>query len=514
MDKIQILKRIKNKVKLIDDKEIIPSNSVNDVIKRIKRLHTRNSLVPVICEDMYVYEHIDPDTQNKTYQSLHSFLVEKIIDKYNDKHSEKLSLTNQEINDIIDDSYFGMSLLRRKVGENIYEEIYETIFDENDNLYPNISLKQEVIDFLKLSNFSLIITTSCYPILEKELGEEYISYYNHLEIKNDKPLPSKCIYHIFGKAKLEDDNWGFEDKQLLRYLRSSFSSEYRLSNLHAAITKGIARKSLFVLGNVSPDWLFRFILTPIYGGDVYDNGKGFYISDELREDPLSLELFLQDIKFEKESNLISVLKGFAETIKKSKNTINNNQFKEKKYDFFISHTSHDNREVKVLVETMRNAGLNVWVDYENIKDGDYWERINNALNSSTYFMPFVTEQFIYRNKKKEYLNKIFNELKININALNSESCIKLEKYLDGIQIELLLASSYLSRTKFETFSIPVILEGSSIFIKPIDMDYLRDCSEDSILLPKNLFWGLHMYYFNPSNPNTFSLDFNRYKRSN
>ncbi len=500
---MSVIERITPYIRLNNKSNQNALDTASDSVKKIKRLLSHNSLVPVVCEDMFIY------TNNNTgeSQSLHSFIVENIILYYH-KRGVILNFTEKELDDMLKDVYYGLGLLRSKIGHDIYEDIYNVVIDDDDELIEGIGIKNEVIKFLESTRFPLIITTTCFPILEEYLVG-YTSYYNHIEARNDSPLPTNCIFHLFGRAKIEDSNWGYDDKILLKFLKSSFSSEYGLKNLNAFVSNGLNGKALLILGNTTTDWLFRFIITPIYGGDIYDNVKGVYMSHENCYEDSGLNQFLRDIKFEKESQMLNVLSLVTSSLS-SQSKINEEKLYSKKYDFFISHASEDTDAVKSLVDYLRNNGLRVWVDYENLKDGRYWQRIIEALKDARYFMPFITEKFILKNKKQADLNKIIEDGDIKI-ELDSSTCIRLEAVLDGVQIELLMADKLQSIVKMDTYSIPIILDGSTIFFNKITPAYIRNCSEDSKLLPQSLFWGLQMYEFSPSNSYSFKLDCKHYK---
>lgn len=498
----EIIEGLRGKVSVIKESST-PNNGTNEIVSNIKLLVSRKTLVPVICEDMY--EYTDPITKKR--QLLHSYIVEKIIERaYNSNII--IELTEEELKNIVNEGYYGISLLQSKLGKDLYKEIFNLIMDEDNNVYDNICVKKEVLSFLLVCNFPLIITTSCFPILEKELEGGYESYWNEYETKNDKDLPSKCIYHIFGESKPNDSNWGYNEKHVLHFLKSSLGS-YSLANLTAA--KENPRKTLMFLGNDSPDWLFRFILTPIYGGDVYDDGNGYYMSVDCRDEECSLNQFLSDIQFEKESELINVLKNVTakiENTKPSNPTIKHG----KKYDFFVAHAGEDTEDALKLVERLRNNGLEVWFDRERLKDGYYWEKIISALKDSAYFIPFVTEHYMDKNKKYETVKGILSKLSINEESIGMEECVKLESHLDGVQIELLLVNKWRNKDPQKTYSIPIYLKGSEVKGFPIDTKSIRRWSENSIYLPQSLFWGLHMYEFDVENPQRLVLDWGKYKK--
>lgn len=494
------IERIREKVCIVQEDKRSSSNNTDTVIGDIKRLHLRGRLIPVICEDMYEYKN--PNTDER--QSLHSYIVETIIDKAQE-NGIKIKLTEKELKDIVNESYYGMTLLRAKIGYDLYMDLFRAVISEDNVLNKGICLKAEVLDFLNVCEPSLIITTNCFPILEKELNSSYNSYWYELERKSDKPLPDKCIYHLFGEANPDNSNWGYNDKQLLRFLRSANSSKYNLNNLTTFIGNNNIRKTLLILGNDAPDWLFRFMLTPIYGGDIYDDGRGFYISDENRVEVGGLEQFLREIKFDKDSQLVDVLKKATQKITSTQLTSDID------YDFFVAHASEDKEVALRLVERLRENGLKVWVDFENYIDGHYWQRIIEALRKSSYFMPLVTDNFIQKNKRYDKVKRALQDLGISEISLEASVCENLEKHLDGVQIELLLAAQWLKINEKDPYSIPVIQKGLELYGFPITPSYTSSIGENSKILPQDLFHCIQIKEFDSSAPELFELDWERYK---
>lgn len=506
--------RIRELVTVVPNENNNIAKSLDEISIKIKRLHTRKVLVPVICEDMY--EFVNP--YDKKRQSLHSYMVEKIIEEIAEK-GDQLILTEQELDDIMNKGYYGISLLyaRNKNEEiKIDEELYNSVFNEDDSIVHGVGIKEEVRNFLKAGNFPLIITTNSFPILEKELGSQYNSYWSEAETKNDSAIPDYCIYHIFGEAKPGNSAWGYSDKQILRFLRSALSSEYALKNLNEVINDNKNQKVLFFIGNDSPDWLFRFILSPLYGKNVYDEGAGgIYMSDEDHEDESSLIQFLHDIKFDRESQLMSVLENVTLKMKPANKVEEKKHSKE--YDFFVAHASEDKEKAKQLVKILRKHDLKVWVDYENIYDGLYWERIINGLKNAAYFMPLITENYISKTvdyKKQKLVLEEFG----NSQLMDKHVARELnEKLGSGVQAELLLADISFEMIKASdiyqsAYSVPVLCENEEFYDEPLTTRRVENWAQQ-YRLPRSLFWGVEMYGFDISNPEVFErgFHFNRYK---
>lgn len=479
------INRIKQKIEIIDSPYIV--NNTKKISNEINRLINRKSIVPVICEDMFEYEN----PQTKERQPLHSYILEKLLFEFN----SRLQLTKEEFENILSDSYYAVSLLKEKTGKDLYYAIFNSLIDEYDNLLEGVCLKKEIALFLKVCQFPLIITTNSFAIIEKELGIEYKSYWTKIGRQNDQVLPDKCIYHIFGEAELETSNWGYNDKQILRFI-TSYYSDYPLKNLTSTICDNYSHKTLLFLGSNAPNWLFRFILEPIYGGDIYDDSKGFYLSKSTEE---SLNLFLRDIKFEKEEQMLDVINMVIE--KQKKEYLQSHDTKCKKYDYFVAHASEDISIARNLVDYLIANGKKVWFDdNETKKGGEYWKRIIDGLQNSTYFMPIITENYISKLRDTKSRGEAFCKCNIPKISFDVEKLALLDDELPGIVVELALAEEIYERTtkdkqEIVLYSLPIIVEGTYFYATPITMNYLETLSKNSNYLPQNLFDGKQMYVY-------------------
>lgn len=490
-----------NNIKNIEGLHVVADrqrNSTTDnIVRDIIESYKNKNLVPVIGEDMYEYEN--PDTKER--QPLHYYIVEEILKHYAGENDIIISET--ELDKILNEGYFGLSLLQNKIGKDIFKQLYYAVTDR----IQNVKLKEEVAAFINAGNFPLLVTTSCFRILETELDGNYVSIWNQLGQKNETPLPEKCVFHLFGEAQHGNSNWGYTEKQLLRFLKLAYS-EYPLKNLTTALNG----KNLLILGNNTPDWLFRFMLTPIMGGEVYDDRIGYYISSDKKRDEFSLNHFLRDIKFETETQLIEVISNVTKYLKQTNQDTQSKALHGKTYDIFIAHASEDNEVVEKLVSLLREKDLNVWVDYAEIKDGEYWKRIIDAIQNSAYIFPIVSEAYIMKIKKrklqKEKIIDIYTSELIDFDA--TKAC-HLAKELSGVCTELLLAERWLSETRADVYSVPIYLSGESIMGIDINPEYIERVSKDSQLLPQELFYGIQMYEFDNKNSGEFKLDYGRYK---
>lgn len=63
---------------------------------------------------------------------------------------------------------------------------------------------------------------------------------------------------------------------------------------------------------------------------------------------------------------------------------------DKKHLLFLSHSGEDSENARELAGQLREVGMNVWLDVDNLKPGDLWQkRIEEALQTSTAFLVYV-----------------------------------------------------------------------------------------------------------------------------
>lgn len=498
------LERIKNKVHIINESYANENIDMEELVEDIKRLILCKKLVPVICEDMF--EYVNPDTGER--QSLQSFIVEQIVTK----HPLNVLYTESEIQEILYQGYSGMSLLYRKYGRKFYDYVNKSVLDENNKVRKGITLKKEVIEFLKKAKFPMIITTCCFKIVEEILGE-YSTYVYEPNFTNDENIIGNCVYHIMGESRPNRPECGIEERQVLKFLSSLYSTDYAPKNLTAYLNNNQDRRTLLFLGNNTPNWLFRFMLSPMYPADLYEEGHGFYLKGNNTKDE-HLERFLEDIRFEKEDEMVSVLEKVTSKLPSpQKDCIAHN----KRWDFFLSHASEDKNYALQLKGILESHGLNVWYDDSNIKEGAYWQRIIDGIENSAIFLPLISASYIKKVTPKKRRTQVLQKHGLETLPHNSEQCLLVNKDeeipIPGVQIELLLAESQYGNQ--EVPCIPVIM--SDEIIEAFDMDieitaeYIENTAKDSRSLPEKLFRGIQMYSFDKKTPSSFELDWDRYK---
>ncbi len=374
----------------------------------------RNEIIPVICDDMVEYT-----TSNgcKTIQDYIWKQYKNLIGENRDDIKHYLS----------SNYYYGITCLEQLINKNgMAKNLYETISEGFRR--KELKLKDEIILFLKKGNFPLVITTLGFPVIESTVYKEDNSYkdypiedfsrWYHPTDRNDMPLASPTnhiVYHIFGGETYS--SWVYNEQTLLKFMHSFHSVDYGAKNLFNRINKNgdvdQSPQQLLVLGSILPDWLFRFLIYPLYKDNISKSG-GMWLSF----DAIAIELssFLERNNYTKITNIrqtvqkqlpnILNISGSNTTTQKDtsqlppKNTCR----------IFISYKRGNasneeltqlNRIVKML-ESIVGIG-HCWLDVgrdketgkKNIENGDpYWEKIEKAINDSTLFIPIITPTYL------------------------------------------------------------------------------------------------------------------------
>ena len=260
-----------------------------------------NRIVPIVCDDMFEYVKSEEDTPI----SLKEFIS---VSLEPDDYSELYDTLKNKY-------YYGISQYEMKNEDNYSSFIYNTVKGGVDN--GRIRLKECVREFLVKGKFPLIITTFAFPVietcLEKELGQEQKdtvkSIYYNIDARNDLPLVfakryNHYVYHIFGGER--HDRWVYNEQTLLQYMYALQNADIGAKNLASYIcpTDNVTRL-LLVMGSILPDWLFRFLVYPIYKDNL--SVGGFWISAQDTAQELKAFLLRNKYKFPKTNNIPNIL---------------------------------------------------------------------------------------------------------------------------------------------------------------------------------------------------------------
>ena len=378
--------------------------------------------------------------------------------------------------------YYGLTLLKKHCFLNKESKFKLEYKRAIDNSKDKIHLNETIKRFLQTYNFPVVITTSCFKLIESELSlYKSVSFPsaegNQVKLSGEH----KTVYHIFG-MEANGAKWVTGEEELLNFVHELHGDG--ATDLKKYIKDDNRMKALFVIGSNLPDWLFRFFLYPMT--DISNNEVGYFLSssDSIED---SFKNFLDDISYDYDvnANLENVLQRATALFPNSEiAAASSNHVKHgKDYDIFISYAS-ENRELALNIRNVLqdNYGLKVWLDHKQIVDGNYEKRIINGIDNSAYFMPIVTKEYLLKHKL------IFNTYKAIEDIVNDSK-------LEFVQMETLIAEKHRKELQRITYSLPVVVpspigENGILDFEMIEKNYTVSC-----VLPGNLFRRQQMFYY-------------------
>lgn len=442
---------------------------ISDMVKK------RGTIVPIIGDDTIVYREKDSGEEIPFQE----FILREFQKKY--PHVE---VNDADIVSMRERGYYGLSLMSQYYERRFLDDFMDFV---NDNR-SCIKLKDEVLDFLEIFNFPIIITTICFDIIEQQLKgkiEDYKSIWYRLNKKNST-LPARCVYHIFGQAK-DGSKWVSDEDLLLSFLLSHNHNDYGAKGLTDYLKEN--EKKLLALGCNLPNWLFRFLWLPTQTGRTSSmkTTQGYWINKEKPED--SFENFLKKKNFSADEQVKEILEDATKLLKEELlREAEERSAKidtEEHFDIFISYASEDRQIATAIFEALKNLNVKAWFDDrgkgEITPGSPYWEKIRNGIQHSAHFMPIITGNWMHK--------------------LTSTSSLKDETNM--IRDWLADCKKGDSPTQLKTnYSIPVIIKDSSYNGVAITEGYIEQVAGFGVL-PNTLFNGIDMILFDEKDFSVF-----------
>ena len=442
---------------------------ISDMVKK------RGTIVPIIGDDTIVYREKDSGEEIPFQE----FILREFQRKY-----PYVEVNDADVVSIRERGYYGLSLMSQYYERRFLDDFMDFV---NDNR-SCIKLKDEVLDFLVTFNFPIIITTVCFDIIEQQLKgkiEDYKSIWYRLN-KENRTLPARCVYHIFGQAK-DGSKWVSDEDLLLSFLLSHNHNDFGAKGLTDYLKEN--EKKLLALGCNLPNWLFRFLWQPTQAGRTgsMKTTQGYWINKEKPED--SFENFLKKKNFSADEQVKEILedatKSLQEELLREAEERSAEINAEEHFDVFISYASEDRQVATVIFEALRNINVKAWFDDrgkgEITPGSPYWEKIQNGIQHSAHYMPIVTGKWMEK--------------------MTSTSSLKEET----LMVKDWLAECRKSDSPVQlksNYSIPVIVDGSEYNEVEITNGYIEQFGSMNVL-PKTLFFHIDMISFDGKDLSVF-----------
>ena len=344
----------------------------------------KDILVPIIGEEMFVYvneENIEIPLQN--------YIVDYFKDKIGfDSDDEAIYGTEENLlEEMKTQGYYGMTLLYNHFSAsrsltNAFKEALATFYEIN---HERIHLKKIVKRFLLQSHYPLVITTSPFVTIEKDLHYSSSIFFDAQIGSDDTIIESEtCVYHLFGPKKtigvdyytsLQTGDYVTNENELLTFLHAINK------NRPAKLAEYLQHKFLLVLGCCLPNWFFRFLLYPIR-----NTGKVFLINNEMTSKKMNY--YLHCIGYTKSCDLDGILRSLTERMELEV---------QESYEcsVFLSIAYEDMESASIFKEMMESEfHIKVWVFSEEIISGNSKLKIKEKFQKSKYFVPFITDNYI------------------------------------------------------------------------------------------------------------------------
>lgn len=332
--------------------------------------------------------------------------------------------------------------------EHIYGRIksllekYERQFKASDLLRKILSIKQ----------FPFIITVSTDPVAEnamRKIWKERNREVKTLVFNNDpkeidkrgditqeSDIHNPTIYYMFGKADTNlPHRFVVTDEDMLSFCQSWLTEGSRPKIL----SRIIGSKSLLFFGCSYPDWLVRFIWFSMRRNL---EKSGMLVGEQIEP---SLENFMKRVHIETEKDPLHVIEQIEKRIAKIEEELKNTRFNNpmERTDVFISYSRDNEKEARLLYDSLTKAGLDVWYDRNNLAGGDTWPiKIKDAIESTKFFIALIA-----------------NSMKNQIN----ESHVYRKEWNIAIEHSKGMGSR-------RGFIIPVTLEGVDIYVDRKELD--------------------------------------------
>jgi hypothetical protein len=304
---------------------------------------------------------------------------------------------------------------------------YPPFREKRTLLYPRIRSVLDRLDFpvpdplrklAQIRPFRLFVTTTFDSLLARALNEERsqgrpetatVAYSpNHLDDLNDRHLREKesIVFHLFGRASAAPD-YAATEADRLEFMHSLQSRDSRPSRL----LDELHRRHLLFIGNSFPDWLTRFFIRTVKCERLWIlREKIEIVADEQVQHDQRLAFFLD--QFSRETTLfteggpvefVNVLWqkwterqscGRADGVRPARAPMAPDDFQSVMMApgfLFISYASEDLRAAQALRDSLRDAGLDVWLDQNRLGAGEaYEECIQQHIRKSALFLPLIS----------------------------------------------------------------------------------------------------------------------------
>jgi hypothetical protein len=347
----------------------------------------KERVVPIIGNEFFYIE----DKSSQSNIRVDDDLIAKLAERFDIQNTD---VDFTLISDTIDDENL-KNRRTRFIGNQT------DIYFEIDNILRNSRIKcqSEIIDFLSINKFPLILTTSYISGLEPELqaiyGDIDVRVYDksaRSDIGNALSTTKPTLFYLFGRANRIKKTFMVTEDDLLDYLHLWHNVETR----PLKISDYLKDKFLLVLGCNYPNWLFRFFWHSIRNFTISPNSyemQGVVALDDIESDN-ELTKFLSRIQTQVFENGNRFISEFMQrwNSRDTKGGLQPDSSNIDDTDIFISYAKEDVNIVRNIAERLRNLGAEVWLDENKLEWSDMYETIiEEKITKAKRFIPIISQ---------------------------------------------------------------------------------------------------------------------------
>ncbi|HMO15576.1 MAG TPA: toll/interleukin-1 receptor domain-containing protein [Pirellulaceae bacterium] len=299
-------------------------------------------------------------------------------------------------------------------------ELYICLADIVEKM--NVPIPSELIELARISDFPLLISSTCDPLLVKaveaarpgfvpERGVIRFHYKGNPGKPGSTPLSgnpeSPCdlpatfrgplVYHILGDYQTQPD-FAVWEEDYMEFICGLIENRDTLKNLF----QNISSRHLLLLGAPSEDWIVRFFLRAAYGERLSERGQEDYLAD--RSDTLGEPMIFFLNKLVRSTRIIDGSPGefvrqlaarwarAYQAVDTPETFIDRQSDHPTRGSVFISYSHRDLASTARVAHALASAGVPVWLDKQRLQLGDNYEtRLEYVVKSeASFFLSLIS----------------------------------------------------------------------------------------------------------------------------
>ena len=297
-------------------------------------------------------------------------------------------------------------------GHNTLKVRAESFYKEKQDLCSDLHRDLAALPFY----FTITTTPDAMLVnaLEKNKKEPVINWYN---FNGENPgmvqmgtVEKPLVFYLYGSVS-EPESLMLTENDLLDFLVALSSEKWPLpNNIRSELKNG--DKSFLFMGFGFKHWYLRILLHVLQGGNK-KNSRSFALEKFPPDNTADLQRTV--FFFKKSDYKIHIFKedfnDFAAQLRERfgqcSPTVISRFEAANEPEVFICHASEDKDYAAALYEKLKHAGIRPWLDRENLRGGDEWDRkIRDTIKKVDYFAVLQTKELA--NKTIGYVNREIN----------------------------------------------------------------------------------------------------------